>query len=276
MRSRAVVAAILWILAVALFSGAVAARCRLEWTPEEPVCGESVTFFVSDSSTSTAGGTLVLGDCFVVGGEVLISADGAVIANVELWASYVFETPGNYYVRVGGEDIWGDPVSVAGRYMTVRAASSPGASGAADRLAGRVAWNGIPVSYFTQWELSVSVRDVVADMWLDETMFAYEYDPLTSVYEITGLPASDLRITVIVEEPSPSRFGPLAGEFRGTIYLDLASMSASERLNTDLELRRVVHLLEPWDNAKAEPSVTSADRVYPDPVSYTHLTLPTN
>jgi len=109
-------------IALAATSLPGSARCAFQWTPEEPVYGEAVVLYID------------VGDCSFAPQAVQISTvDGELVAEIELIysrlagfdgayhysATYVFETPGDYYIRGFGRSIWGSPGTVPGRVLTV-------------------------------------------------------------------------------------------------------------------------------------------------------------
>jgi hypothetical protein len=120
-------------------------------------------------------------------------------------------------------------------------------------LAGKVLYHGKPVSNFTEkpaifWVRNESSYQVVS--------LAFDYNPSTAEYSVSNISTGIYGINVYIDAAESS--GGYAGDFDGWITpIDIPQEQTV--VNIDLEVQKIIHLINPIDNAKALGSMSDLD-----------------
>ena len=120
-------------------------------------------------------------------------------------------------------------------------------------LTGKVLYHGNPVSNFTEKLPSFWVRNESSG---EVASLTFDYDPSTSKYFVYDVLPGQYGINVYVDAAESS--GGYAGDFDGWITpIDVPQDQPV--VNIDLEVQKIIHLVNPIDNAKVLGSMSDLD-----------------
>jgi hypothetical protein len=120
-------------------------------------------------------------------------------------------------------------------------------------LTGKVLYHGKPVSNFTEKLPSFWVRNESSG---EVASLTFDYDPSTSKYFVYDVLPGQYGINVYVDAVESS--GGYAGDFDGWITpIDIPQDQPV--VNFDLEVQKIIHLVNPIDNAKVLGSMSDLD-----------------
>jgi len=112
-------------------------------------------------------------------------------------------------------------------------------------LQGRILFNKKVITEYTSNNVKFWFRNETTGKSIDNAVAIY--DNQTGTYTISGLPNGPIGISLSIHETGESSTFP--GNFRSFTGVDLSTLSPSEATSYDIEIAKIIHLTEPFDNA---------------------------